>query len=213
MRRRVMMTQSYPKGVYIQRTDGLLYSNSDWNTEWNSEAIGVAVVDDEVSFVIAPDIIEGKKLAPSSNTVYSWGVPIADTLANALKYKDGPLYTQKLYEATHGGYACAAPAVLEYTFKDGKTGYIGSVYEWNIVLQNRDEIQTCLSKIGATPFRFKNSSFLHYWASIIGDIRTDSDPYTFQGWTFRYANGSYSITLDMPSYSTTNMAVRPFKRL
>lgn len=47
-----------PNGVYTLRTDNLLYKWEEWDTQWNANASGVAVISDKCKFVIAPDIVK-----------------------------------------------------------------------------------------------------------------------------------------------------------
>lgn len=52
-RRRYMLNgKEFDNGEYILRTNNLLYTKDEWNTQWNSEAVGVALLTDNIRVVI-----------------------------------------------------------------------------------------------------------------------------------------------------------------
>lgn len=147
-------------GVFILDTDGGLFTRSQWNTSNNSKAVGVAVLSNNCKFVIA--------LEEASSTMQwgGYGTTISDivtaTAADAAK-KDyaGETNTDKIIAQLGTGNAPAAEYCKNYSFKNGKKGYLGSCGEWNEAYLNKAEIDTDLSLIGGTALNTSD----YYWTS------------------------------------------------
>lgn len=52
MRRRMIGGQTVSNGIYILHTNGKLYTSDKWNYSWRNDAVGVALISDNSSFVI-----------------------------------------------------------------------------------------------------------------------------------------------------------------
>lgn len=157
-----------PSGVYILRTDNMLYTKEIWKTDWNDEAVGVAVLSDNCKFVIAPeqnsrrltwskggayDSVSGVTTTTNTSTAKADYKGVQNSAAIVLKYGNSTDY--------------AAGWCQNYTFKNGKKGYLGSFGEWQEAYNNKSEIGACMSLIGGTVIA-ENS---HHWTSTQYDFK------------------------------------------
>lgn len=72
MRRRMIGGQTVSNGIYILHTNGKLYTSDKWNYSWRNDAVGVALISDNSSFVISG--IEIKNRSWSNTTGLIQGV-------------------------------------------------------------------------------------------------------------------------------------------
>lgn len=72
MRRRMIGGQTVSNGIYILHTNGKLYTSDKWNYSWRNDAVGVALISDNSSFVISG--IELKNRSWSNTTGLIQGV-------------------------------------------------------------------------------------------------------------------------------------------
>jgi hypothetical protein len=137
-------------GVFILGTDGILYSASEWNQP-NSSAVGVAVLTNECKFVIAP-IKNEITLVWSKNGAYHSvsGVTTTDNSSVAKTDYKGVSNSSAIVSKYGAGTNYAAGWCQNFSFKNGKKGYLGSCGEWQKVSNNKDEIDACMSLIGGT---------------------------------------------------------------
>lgn len=147
-------------GVFILGTDGNLYSAEEWNQP-NNSAVGVAVLTDKCKFVIAPSD-SNKRLYWNKNGVNEniSGVTMASNLSAAKADYKG-VQNSAAIVAKYGNYTSyAAGWCQNFSFNDGKKGYLGSGGEWQAAYSNKTKINACMSLIGGT-----NITTNHYWTS------------------------------------------------
>lgn len=155
-------------GVFILGTDGSLYSKSEWNQP-NSSAVGVAVLTDKCKFVIAPTAPTevNDRLLWSKKGVYHnvSGVITTTNLIAAMSDCNGvsnsSAIVSKYGTSTTYGSDYAAKWCQDFSFKNGKKGYLGAGGEWQEAYNNKDEIDACMSLIGGTAMR----TDYFYWTS------------------------------------------------
>lgn len=161
MRRRMIDEGRYSSGVYILRTDSKLYTRYEWNKTWNDEAVGVALVTNNCSFVISLENYQTSMWSrggvrdevPGVTTVYD--VPIAQADYKGL---DNSSAIISFYGA---GTDYAAGLCADYMFKNGQKGYLGACGEWYEAFNNKDDINDCISLVGGDSI----SGDEYYWAS------------------------------------------------
>ena len=131
-----------PNGVYILRTDNRLYLRTEWDAAWNTEAVGVAVVTDNCKFVIAP--IRGSSMV--WNNDYSLVSEVTNTTYESIAKKDykGVQNSAAIVSKYGNSTDYAAGWCQNYTFKNGKKGYLGSCGEWQEAYNNKSEINACI---------------------------------------------------------------------
>ena len=171
-----------PNGVYILRTDNRLYTREEWDTSWNEEAVGVAVIADNCKFVIAPtnlsienqwspggsdDDVYGATFSEPENVEYHPSSGLQNTLAIVNTF------------GVNGNYA--ALVCRNYVFKNGEKGYLGSVAEFMKVLNNKDEIINCSNLIDAQYLSYTSS----YWTS---SIRSKTNVWIMDFYFERYSS-------------------------
>ncbi|MGO5122566.1 hypothetical protein ACTQ53_09970 [Prevotella sp. Sow4_E9_plate] len=148
--RAVVMTYKYIYvGVYIYDTDGNFTKPDDWNTANNGKAVGVYVGTENSKFVISPTY-------PTSGSGSRWGnnnttVPEIITTENvniARKDYAGEENTNKIISKFGATSQIAATYCRNYTFKNGKKGYLWSLGEAYDAFNNIDAIEGALQKIG-----------------------------------------------------------------
>ena len=151
-----------PNGIYVLRTDNLLYSIDNWNTSWNDEAVGAAVISNshpDGGFIIAKDESNETKTWGKYNRAVS-GIMTTESSDIAKTDYDGENNTTKII-SQDGSLAEASNYCRDYTFLNGKKGYLGALGEWWIAYQNKDAIDSCLNKIGGTSIKTSG----YHWAS------------------------------------------------
>lgn len=147
-------------GVFILGTDGTLYSAEKWDQP-NSSAVGVAVLTDECKFVIAPtQCSSALGWAPHGAQDSVPGVTTTASASDARKDYKGVSNSSAIVSKYRPGITYAAGWCQNYSFKNGKKGYLGSSGEWGKAYNNKDEINACMSLIGGT--NIENS---FYWTS------------------------------------------------
>lgn len=156
--------------IYIQHIDGTLYTTDEWTAGGyaNDQANGVALTSMSTSFVIAKEDVSSSGLAWGG-----YGKLITDIITSSFSSTvvldfDGENNTTKIIEQLSGYTdsnsvtgAPAAEACVAYVFPNGKTGYLGALGQWQVVLNNRDAVKSAMSLIGGTTF----SLITNYWAS------------------------------------------------
>lgn len=157
MRRRMIGGQTVSNGIYILHTNGKLYTSDKWNYSWRNDAVGVALISDNSSFVISG--IELKNRSWSNTTGLIQGVTTITSSNEAKKDFNGFQNTQSIAEYTH---ASAAYECTVTQFKNGQMGYLASVGEWMEIINNLDEINRCMSLIDGLDI---DKGATSYWTS------------------------------------------------
>lgn len=155
--------------VYIQHIDGTLYTPEDWASKGfaNEKANGVAVVRPiSSSFVIAK--ANGPYLAWGGYDTTITGIVTSTSKSTAVLDNDGAGNTPKIIEqlagVTDSQGVTGAPAAeycKNYTFPNGKTGYLGALGEWQAAYNNKTKVNSAMSLIGGTSFNTSS----YYWSS------------------------------------------------
>lgn len=151
-------------GVYIQHIDGSLYTTDEWTASGfaNDQANGVAVGNGTVKFVIAKEDASTAGMMWSSSNKYWYsaidGAVIADNLGTAKNDYAGVSNTAAISSVDSES---AAAACQNYTFPNGKSGYLPSAGEWSVVDKYRNLIISAFAIIGGTSFTEHTS----YWSS------------------------------------------------
>lgn len=177
------------KGVFIQHIDGTLYRGWEWAEKGFSgdEANGVAVISDEVSFVIAKDSL-GKMPWSSSNVLIA-GITTTTNEDEALNDYAGEANTLKIAYADADS---AASKCMSYTFPNGQKGYLPSFGELDLWNRLSSAVENCMLIIGS-------DSTLSYsaWSS----TQYSSD----KSWYLK-VNGTYD---QGPSLKKFDLSIRP----
>lgn len=161
--RNVIMTYTnLPLGIYIYDTDGHFTLSENWDTANNSKAVGVYVGTENSHFVIAPN-------TTTFDPKYSWGdtvqvseIVTSTNVENAKKDYAGELNTDKIIAQLGTGYAPAAEYCRNYTFKNGKKGYLWSLGEAMDAYNNMQKINNAFIAIGYTEIASNSDC---YWTS------------------------------------------------
>lgn len=138
-----------PVGIYIYDTDGNFTQADDWNTSNNGKAVGVSVVTENSAFVISPTCDSRKYQWGGYGTTIS-GIVTTDDTVTAKKDYAGKSNTDKIIAKLGTGKAPAAEYCRNYTFKNGKKGYLLSLGEALDAYNNQAAINAAMSKIGGT---------------------------------------------------------------
>ena len=146
-------------GAYILTIDDYLVERRVWDTNDNSKAVGVAMLSDNCRYVIHPDH------SPALN-MWGWNDEvntILSTTSMTIAKKDylGNENTNNYFLFFNNHSDKAFDYCKNQIFKNGKSGYLGALGEWNEAYSYKDEIDGCMSLIGGSPFDTYNS----YWAS------------------------------------------------
>lgn len=187
--------------VYIQHIDGTLYTTDEWTSGGyaNEEANGVAVVRPvSGSFVISKE--QGSGAYGGYNKLIK-NIVTSSTSSIAVLDNDGIGNTPKIIEQCSGFTsqnvtgAPAAEYCANYTFPNGKTGYLGSLGEWQAVADNKTKVVNAMSLIGGTTLY---EDYYYYYCS-----STQQD--SLYAWALYLKFGT-------PQYNSkySNMAVRAF---
>lgn len=170
-------------GVYIQDTAGKLWTASAW--DGSATANGVAVLTDSCRFVIALSeksnvLIDPDGYSSSINlTVYSTG-------SAAVTDFSGASNTTAMVSAYGNTTSEAAGYCANFTFPNGKNGYLGSAGEWQVVYDNKTAVKNCMATVFGTSFTGNQ-----YWTSTRGvnlpyDPNYDAGPFNSfwsMGWS------------------------------
>ena len=140
-RRRYMLNgKEFDNGIYILRTNNLLYTKDEWNTSWNSEAVGVALLTDNIRVVIPAKRTYG---AFSSKSTSFQGVFMSSYIDIARNDFNGLSNTQNIIkQASKDSFVVdIATYCTNFTFINGINGYIPSIGEWYESAFHYDQIK------------------------------------------------------------------------
>ncbi len=185
--RNVTLAVTFNTGIYIQDTDGNLYTADTWDTANNANANGVAVVLDTCRFVILPDVDSAAQWASSASVNLSAINKTSEDEAKA-DYNGASNTTTMLTSSYCNKSGYAAYICANTTSKRGKTGYLGAAGEMYTVYQNRTAINSLLSLIGGTQI-----STSRYWVSNLYKYSSSK----YYAWYVYMSNGNvdnYTVT-------------------
>lgn len=155
----MMGKKKIANGVYIQHVNGELYTVDQWDTAWNADANGVAVITDKCQFVIAPTGNSDPQSWQWDHVLVSGVTTESDMNIAKTDYKGLQNTDAWIAQNGHDIYYAAGWCNF-YTFKNGKHGYLGSAGEWYAVVNNINDVRAALSKCGADAFQYGD-----YWTS------------------------------------------------
>ena len=193
-----MVYEEIKLGVFIQDTTGKLWKASAWNG--SATPNGVAVMTDACKFVIA---LSEKNGVPSGDYGYSSSMSLTtySSSSEAIKNYSGSSNTTAMISAYGNDTGEAAGYCANFTFPNGKKGYLGSAGEWQAAFDNKSAIATCMSKAGGTAIGSAN----FYWSSTrASDYGSDT--------CFWTVDWNYGRWYDARLYITSRDA-RPFTTL
>lgn len=187
-------------GVLIYDIYGNLTNPDNWDTNNNGKAVGVAVITENCSFVIA------KEDALSSNAYWGGNETDIATLTNYSNASDAAVdfdgigNTDKIIASignTHDGYrtGSAAEDCRTYVFPNGVKGYLGSAGEWQAVCENEGVVDSTLAIIDGVLMGDR------YWTS----SESDSER-AFHLWL---GSGAKGLAIDYKYYSFRVRAFTP----
>lgn len=156
-----MVYEAVKLGVFIQGVSGKLYETDAWSSQETPN--GVAVITENCSFVIALENAHTAYCQWGSYSTIVSGITTTTTESEAKTDYDGEAQTTTiLNELGNTSSTYDAPAAYycrAYTFPNGKEGYLGALGEWQAVLDNKEAVESALSKCDGTTFN------RYYWTS------------------------------------------------
>ena len=171
-------------GVFIYDTNGNLTKPEEWDTANNDLAVGVAVIDENCSFVIEKTVSYSTMQWGGYGTKISGIVTTTDSNTAKTDYA-GESNTTKIINQLGSGNAPAAEYCRGRTCTvNGTTlhGYLGAAGEWWTAYNNKSAIDSALSKIGGTAI---NVGANYHWAS----TQFNADNAWMLGWGKGIING------------------------
>lgn len=160
-RRRYMLNgKEFDNGEYILRTNNLLYTKDEWNTGWNSEAVGVGLLTDNIRVVIPAKRIYDS--FSSKSTVFQ-GVVSTTYIDIARQDFNGLSNTQNIIKQSQKDnfVVNVANKCAAFTFINGINGYVPSIGEWYECAYHMDQIDELMS----LAFNFNIEYGMPNWAS------------------------------------------------
>ena len=166
-------------GVFIYDTNGNLTKPEEWNTANNDLAVGVAVIDENCSFVIGKTQ-NNNGIAWSSKLFGTDVSGIVTTEESSIALTD---YAGEANSAIVRGLTSGENNAFNWAYSNTITvdgtilhGYIGALGEWQTAYNNKSSIDSALSKIGGTAMNTGN-----HWTS------TQASP--TNAWCLTWGNG------------------------
>ena len=131
-------------GVFVIDTNNNLINKDSWNPQTQQTTVGVALITEKVAIVISVGLKTGR--AWSTTTQLVEGVTTATNSTVAVTDYKGKANTEALVKAL-GQNAQAAYYCSNYTFKNGKKGYLMAAGEANAIYVNIRTISELLNYI------------------------------------------------------------------
>ena len=188
--RSVTLSYTYsPIGVYIYDTDGNFITADKWNTANNRKAVGVYVGTENTRLIISPTYpIDGSGWEWGNNQIID-GIVTTEKVNIARKDYAGEKNTNKIISKL-GTYAqITANYCRNYTFKNGKKGYLWSLGEAYDVFNNIDAVEVALQKIGGEIIEFADHWTSTQYSSHYAWIQSD---YGYSGYKAKDETGHFS---------------------
>ena len=185
-------------GVFIYDTNGNLTKPEEWDTANNDLAVGVAVIDENCSFVIEKTASTSTLTWGGYKTLIS-GIGIVTDSNTARTDYAGESNTTEIINQLGSGNAPAAEYCRGRSCKVNRTtlyGYLGAAGEWWTAYNNKSSINSALSKIGGTAMGTDNS----HW--------TSTQYNSSSAWRLSWSNGNVGYY-----NKTSSLYVRAFYHL
>ena len=170
-------------GVFIYDTNGNLTKPEEWDTANNDLAVGVAVIDENCSFVIEKT---------QSNSGIHWSDKLYETtVSGILNTMDSSIalldYAGESNSSIVRGLTSGETNAFNWAYSNTITvngitlyGYIGAVGEWQTAYNNKSAIDSALSTIGGTAMNTRNYHL------------TSTQSLSNACWEFKWSNGGVS---------------------
>lgn len=203
-RRRMMSSKETPlqllNGVYIEATNGKLFTSDKWTGSLTPNS--VVVIQDDVRFRIAltessstmkinsssSGTLENYMTAISNEAHAKLDMKSAKNTANIMKLQSGTDY--------------AAGYCNSFTFPDGKTKGLLPALGWlQTAYDNKAAVDACLAACGATAI----STDTHHWSSTFRGVKKIGTRKSRYCWLLPWSDGSVGYN----SLSSSRL-VRPF---
>ena len=170
-----------PLGVFIQHVDGSLYTEIEWTAKGfaSADANGVAVSAEECAFVIAKDSL-GKQQWGSLGLITD--IMVSSDAAIALTDINGVANTEAME------YENAAWECKNFTFPNGKKGYLPALGEWAEAYKYKEDINTAISLVGGKALGTSMWSSTQYSADYAWLFGWSSGTPTFYKKNFSFDN-------------------------
>ena len=148
-------------GVFIYDTNGNLTKPEEWDTANNDLAVGVAVIDENCSFVIEKTVSYSYIHWGGQGTTISGIVTTTNTNTALIDYT-GEANSSIVRDLTPGETNAFNWAYGKTITVNGTTlyGYLGALGEWQTAYNNKSSIDSALSKIGGTALKTN-----YHWTS------------------------------------------------
>ena len=186
----------YGDGVYIEATNGKLFTASEWTGSLTANS--VVVISGDVSFRIALTQSSEEMMisADYSDPLEKYMTAIGDKAQAKLDMKSAENTANIMKVQSGTGYA--ADYCNSFTFPDGKTkGLLPALGWWQTAYDNKAAIDACLSACGGTAMDTSD----YHWTSTFRGTSEDRS----LCWVLKWSDGSViSPRLDW------NLRVRPF---
>lgn len=138
---------SIEEGIYILDTDNNLATRSNWDVSNNNKAVGVAVITNKSQFIVGK---EESATRWASQSILVNDIVTSTNKNVALQDFAGESNTNKISSQLGSTNTPAVNYCREFTFRNGKKGYLGSLGEWQEVYNNKQEVNLCMNLIGGT---------------------------------------------------------------
>lgn len=177
LRRRMMMgaQETVKYGVYIQDTDGKLWTAD----EWDDSAIptGVAVITEDCQFLINPndDPEPNLRMARQIDTT---DIGIPKQQSPSIDY-DGYENTRGIVTVYGEDKTLAAGWCGSQFILNSGWGYLGSGGEWAAVMKNYVEVNNCFEALGRDPLIVAGA---FYWTSSLEGVYMSGSGYIPTFW-------------------------------
>ena len=171
-------------GVFIYDTNGNLTKPEEWDTANNDLAVGVAVIDENCSFVIGKEASELKVWSSKLYGTTVEGIKTTTDSSTALTDYAGEANSAIVRGLTSGETNAFNWAYSNTITVNGTTlyGYLGALGEWWTAYNNKSAIDSALSKIGGTAMYVGTN---YHWTS----TQYNSDNAWMLGWGKGVFNG------------------------
>ena len=177
-------------GVYILDTNGYYTPWREWSSLSDNFAVGVAVIDNRASFMIAPNDLEPSIWSNVTTNVDGIIASYDDSVLKSDYF--GKANTDKVI-AQLGDRGITATICRNYRFKNNAHGYCGGFGEWWVAFQYQSEVEQALVKMGGTAMEW----YQNYWTS----TQCPAD----HNWYFRWCHAEHDCC-----YRSSILRVRPF---
>ena len=193
------------KGIYIATNNGELILPEEWDASDNDNAVGVAVITDNSSYIIGR-ISTRKSVKWSDDLIDVSGVPTSNDESIIITYFDGVLYTDAMIAAGSNynttDYAAGYVRSKQIIFGNNTlVGYLGSTGEWQDTLNNFDAVSNAFTVIGE---QFVSGN-MHY--------QTSCEYSQYIQWRITYDNGKYSLNKSGFKSTVSSIYAIPFYQL